>query len=88
VELAEDIGDVTGWMGTSTYSTEWSNGKYYWDHDVGYPDEMDRAESPPKVEGGMVVDVLTIDGTGKTCWKLMSTSFQDTLVDLCIVRGV
>jgi V8-like Glu-specific endopeptidase len=68
VELEEDIGDYTGWMGVKTYSTDWNNERY-WNH-VGYPADIDGSESPQKVEGGMVIDVLAFDWTGNTGYVL------------------
>ena len=68
VVLEEDIGDTTGWMGIRTYSTDWDYGRY-WDH-VGYPADVDGAQTPQLFEDGMIVEVRSVDWTGETGYAM------------------
>lgn len=42
--LDRRIGDLTGWMGSRGYDTDW-NGKNYWGH-IGYPGDMAGGQRP------------------------------------------
>jgi V8-like Glu-specific endopeptidase len=44
VVLDRRMGDVTGWMGSRTYSDSWDGGTY-WGH-IGYPDDLASATRP------------------------------------------
>lgn len=44
VVLDRRIGDITGWMGSRTYSDSWNNGAY-WRH-IGYPGDLSGGSRP------------------------------------------
>lgn len=49
VALDRPIGDLTGWMGSRTYSDSWDGGAY-WSH-IGYPGDL-TGGSRPSFQGG------------------------------------
>ena len=53
VVLNWNIGNVTGWMGSRTYSDSWDGGNY-WSH-IGYPGDLAAAQRP-SFQGGISLD--------------------------------
>jgi V8-like Glu-specific endopeptidase len=53
VVLDRRMGDVTGWMGSRTYSDSWDGGRY-WSH-IGYPGDL-AGGSRPSFEGSIALD--------------------------------
>ena len=53
VVLGSRIGDVTGWMGTKSWSDSWDN-ELYWAH-VGYPGDLNSG-SRPSFQNGIPLD--------------------------------
>lgn len=58
--LDQPLGDLTGWMGTRGYSTDWDGGAY-WAH-VGYP--SDSGGDRPIYHGPGVMDSTVTESTG------------------------
>jgi V8-like Glu-specific endopeptidase len=57
VVLDRNIGDDVGYMGYTTYNSQW-NGGDYWDH-IGYPSDIDSAERPVFVNDDAIQDIVT-----------------------------
>lgn len=53
VVLNWNIGNVTGWMGSRTYSDSWDGGNY-WSH-IGYPGDLAGGQRP-SYQGGIALD--------------------------------
>jgi V8-like Glu-specific endopeptidase len=53
VVLNWNIGNVTGWMGSRTYSDSWDGGKY-WSH-IGYPGDLAGGQRP-SYQGSIALD--------------------------------
>jgi V8-like Glu-specific endopeptidase len=53
VVLNWNIGAITGWMGSRTYSDSWDGGTY-WSH-IGYPGDLGGAQRP-SYQGGIALD--------------------------------
>ena len=53
VVLDRRMGDLTGWMGSRTYSDSWDGGTY-WSH-IGYPGDLSGGERP-SFEGSIALD--------------------------------
>ncbi len=58
--LDRPLGDLTGWMGSRGYSTDWDGGEY-WAH-VGYP--SDSGGDRPVYHGPGVMDSTVTESTG------------------------
>jgi hypothetical protein len=67
--LDQRLGDVTGWMGSRGYSTDW-DGDAYWGH-VGYPNDMGSGKRPI-FQGSCVMDsTVTESSGGRDAFRIM-----------------
>jgi V8-like Glu-specific endopeptidase len=58
VVLDRRMGDITGWMGSRTYSDSWDGGTY-WSH-IGYPGDL-ASGNRPSFEGSIALDGSSSD---------------------------
>ena len=62
--LDSRIGDLTGWMGSKGYSTDW-NGSAYWSH-IGYPSDMAGGQRPSFIGDGVIDSTDNGSSSGRT----------------------
>lgn len=58
VVLNTRMGNITGWMGSRTYSDSWDGGRY-WSH-IGYPGDISNSQRPT-YEGSIALDGSSLD---------------------------
>jgi hypothetical protein len=75
VVLDRNIGDDVGWMGATTYNSQW-NGRDYWDH-IGYPGGIAGGERPILVDNDNVQEIVSYSYDTQIGYEMRT--FLDTL---------
>jgi V8-like Glu-specific endopeptidase len=67
--LDRRLGDITGWMGSRGYSSDW-NGGAYWAH-IGYPGDMGSGVRPSFHGNGVMDSTIAESTSGRTSFRIM-----------------
>lgn len=67
--LDQPMGDLTGWMGSRGYSTDW-DGEPYWAH-VGYPNDVGGGDRPVYHGPGTMDSTVTESSGGRDSFRVM-----------------
>jgi V8-like Glu-specific endopeptidase len=63
------LGELTGWMGATDYTTNW-NGKEYWSH-IGYPSDMSGGQRPAFIGSGSIESADNGSVGGRTGFRMV-----------------
>jgi V8-like Glu-specific endopeptidase len=67
--LDQRLGDITGWMGSRGYSTDWDGGAF-WAH-VGYPSDLGSGSRPVFHGNGVMDNTVTESSGGRDSFRIM-----------------
>lgn len=67
--LDRRLGDMTGWMGSRGYSSDW-NGGAYWAH-VGYPGDLGGSTRPIFHGNGVIDSTISESSGGRSAFRMM-----------------
>lgn len=67
--LDRRLGDITGWMGSRGYSSDW-NGGAYWAH-IGYPSDLGGSTRPIFHGNGVIDSTISESTGGRSSFRMM-----------------